>query len=443
MLESFKAFLSSAAMAISVYAFGKITYEKNKNLKVIYKLLLMLICVILYTIIYISFDGTLKTILLCILFTLTFKFVFNIKFGKGLLSSILFIIILVIPDLVVTTIFIYIVKVDKNFFYENFAGSIICNLSVSILMILIIYILRKPLRKIININISSDKRIIITSIITIVFVAIFFYKFAIGYRLDQNVIIYIIAMFAFGIVLFSLLKQKLDNDKIAKKYDNLLDIMKNYESDIEEQRTLIHETRNELTTIRCKIKDKEKESEIIEYIDSIMGDKVSSNMSRFSKFKYLPSNGLKGFFYYKFTEAERKGINVSVNISKQIENSFLGKLDTKNFKDLARVIGVYVDNAIEASLISDEKKLGIEMYLIKDNIDIIISNTYGNAIDDEKVGKERYSTKGKNRGHGLLLVKRILNENKVITSKREVTDKLYIQKIRIRDNEKDQYHEAN
>ena len=327
-------------------------------------------------------------------------------------------------------------KIAKEEIYSTLSGSILGNIIVNLLMILIIYLLRKPLKKIININISTYKRIILISIITIVFVAIFFYKFAIGYRFDQNVVIYLIAMIAFSAVLFSLLKQKLDNDKIAKKYDNLLDIMKNYENDIEEQRTLIHETRNELTTIRCKIKDKEKESEIIKYIDSIMGDKVSSNMSRFSKFKYLPSNGLKGFFYYKFTEAERKGINVSINISKQISNSILGKLDTKNFKDLARVIGVYLDNAIEASSLSSEKKLGIEIYFLKNNINIIISNTYTNTIDEEKIGKERYSTKGKNRGHGLLLVKRILNESKMISSKNEITDNLFIQKIIIEDNNK-------
>lgn len=70
----------------------------------------------------------------------------------------------------------------------------------------------------------------------------------------------------------------------------------------------------------------------------------------------------------------------------------------------------------------------------KETIEIIISNTYNNKIDEEKIGNERYSTKGKTRGHGLLLVKRILNENNRITSETKVTDMLYIQKIKI--NEK-------
>lgn len=439
MSESFSAFLSSAAMSVSVFTFGIVILGRNKNLKFLYKLLLMLISITLYAIIYINFQGTLKTLLSCLLVTLTFKFVFNSGIIKSLISTILFFIILIIPDLITLAGSIYIFRLEKEQIYNTIAGGIISNFSVSILMILLTYILRKSIRRIININISSNKKIIIILMLILITIGIFFYNLIDTFHFSNNIAGFLVVIFALIGIFFYIFKQKMDNDKIAKKYDELLDIMKNYESDIEEQRTLIHETKNELTTIRCKIKDKEKESEIIEYIDSIMGDKVSSNMSRFSKFKYLPSNGLKGFFYYKFTEAERKGINVSINISKQIENSFLGKLDTKNFKDLARVIGVYLDNAIEASSISEEKKLGIEIYLIKKNIEIIISNTFGSNIDAEKIGKERYSTKGKNRGHGLLFAKRILMENKLITSENEITDKLYIQKIIItKEKKKDQ-----
>ena len=423
-------------MSISVYGYARIIFGNYRNRKILEKIIVILLSIVLQTLVYLNFGGTIKTAFFALIIIFSYRYLFDKNYKSIILSTIIYIVILIIPDLITLLGAIYIFKIDKETFYNSTIGGTFGNLIVSIIMIIIIYFLKKPIRKIININLSTNKKIIFTSIITFVFVAVFFYKFATGYRLDQDVIVYIIAMLAFSVVLFSLLKQKMDNEKIAKKYDELLDIMKNYESDIEEQRTLIHETRNELTTIRCKIKDKEKESEIIEYIDSIMGDKVSSNMSRFSKFKYLPSNGLKGFFYYKFTEAERKGINVSINISKQIENSFLGKLDTKNFKDLARVIGVYLDNAIEASSISEEKKLGIEIYLIKKNIEIIISNTYGNNIDSEKIGKERYSTKGKNRGHGLLFVKRILTENKFITSENQVTDRLYIQKIIITNEKK-------
>jgi len=432
--EIFRRFLSCTILTMSVYGFGFILFNKREKNKLLFDILIFFMVCILHTVFYLMFDGTLKTILISLSFAIIFKFIFKLSYGKAIVITILYTILTLIPDLITLSAALYLLRIEKEYYYSVLAGGIICDISVSVIMILMTYILRKPLRKIANIKISSNKSIIIMSIITMFFVAFFFYKFAVGYRLDQNVIVYLIAMVSFGTILFSLLKQKIDNDKIAKKYDELLDIMKNYENDIEEQRTFIHETKNELSTIRSKIKDEEVTGEIIKYIDSIIGDKVSGDMSKYSKFKYLPSNGLKGFFYYKFTEAERKGINVSINISKQIENSLLGKLDTKNFKDLSRIVGVYLDNAIEASTISKDKRLGIEMYLIKGSVEIIISNTYENIINEEKIGKERHSTKGKNRGHGLLLVKRILSDNKIIVSNKEITDKLYIQKIIINKN---------
>ena len=228
----------------------------------------------------------------------------------------------------------------------------------------------------------------------------------------------------------------MDNENVSKKYDELLDVMKSYESDIEEQRTIRHETKNEFATIKCKLQDKEDNKIIIKYIDSVIGEKEKAGSIKYSKFKYLPSNGLKGFFYYKFIEAEKKGINVSINISKQIENSFLKDIETKDFKDLARIIGVYLDNAIEASSTSEDKKLGIEMYLIKEKIEIIITNTFNNEINLDKIGKESFSTKGKHRGHGLLLVNKILSENNMFEAKNEIRGNIYIQSLKIKDNKK-------
>ena len=65
---------------------------------------------------------------------------------------------------------------------------------------------------------------------------------------------------------------------LQEKYDELLDVMKNYESDIEDQRTLRHETKNEFATIKCKLQDKEDNKTIIEYIDSVIGEIFSEGL---------------------------------------------------------------------------------------------------------------------------------------------------------------------
>lgn len=433
MLEIFNALVACLITTITLYIAGTIIFGKSKN-TLLKNIIILAISAIVHTIMFLYLDGVAKTIAIYTLFILTFKYIFNIKFSKATLFSVIYIILLLIPDLVTLFFTTKLLHVSKEVIYTSFAGSVLGNICANIIMILIIYLIRKPLKKMLNYNFSTSKKIIFVSIMTIIITAYFFFKLIAGYKVDNSVIPYLACMIAFVTILLTLYKEKIENENIIKKYDGLLDVMKTYEADIENQRTLIHETRNELMTIRSKAVDKNASKEFIEYMDSVIGDKVSTSMSKYSKFAHLPSNGLKGFFYYKSLEAERRSLNVSVNVSKKIENSFLKDLDTKTYKDLARLIGVYLDNAIDASEKSEDKKLGIEVYLIKDNIKIIITNTFSNEVDLNKMGKERYTTKGKNHGHGLLLVSNIIRDNNRFVAKTKIDNNLYIQELTIKNN---------
>ena len=426
--------LSSTLLILTLYIFGRIVIVNRRHKNIMIDVLILLGFILLNILVFKYTTGTIKTIITCLLYSSLFFSIFKIKLSKSIFTSIVYVILLIIPDLLTLVGAIYIFRVSKEVYYSNIASSALCNLFVCSGMLLLTIILRKSLKKLINYNLSTNKKIIVMSSITLVMLAIFFYNLIKTFEFNNNIITYLVIIVMLICILLYLFKQKIENEKISKKYDELLDVMKSYESDIEEQRTLRHETKNEFATIKCKLQDKENNKTIIEYIDSVIGEKEKAGSTKYSKFKYLPSNGLKGFFYYKFIEAEKKGINVSINISKQIENSFLKDIETKDFKDLARIIGVYLDNAIEASSTSEDKKLGIEMYLIKEKIEIIITNTFNNEINLDKIGKESFSTKGKHRGHGLLLVNKILSENNMFEAKNEIRGNIYIQSLKISEN---------
>lgn len=380
--------LSSTLLILTLYIFGRIVIVNRRHKNIMIDVLILLGFILLNILVFKYTTGTIKTIITCLLYSSLFFCIFNIKLSKSVFTSIVYVILLVIPDLLILSTAIYILGISKEYYYSDFASSLLGNISVCLCLVIITYVLKKPLKKLINYNLSTNKKIIVMSSITLVMLAIFFYNLIKTFEFNNNIITYLVIIVMLICILLYLFKQKIENEKISKKYDELLDVMKSYESDIEEQRTLRHETKNEFATIKCKLQDKEDNKTIIEYIDSVIGEKEKAGSTKYSKFKYLPSNGLKGFFYYKFIEAEKKGINVSINISKQIENSFLKDIETKDFKDLARIIGVYLDNAIEASSTSEDKKLGIEMYLIKEKIEIIITNTFNNEINLDKIGKE-------------------------------------------------------
>ena len=240
----------------------------------------------------------------------------------------------------------------------------------------------------------------------------------------------------FILVFSSFIKQKLENNVMVEKYDKLLEFVKVYEAEIEEQKEIRHENKNQLILLKSYVVDDYGKERIVNYIDSVINDYRSCDKEKYANFQYLPPNGLKGLFYYKAMEAEDKGIKLSIAVASRIGNSFIKDLSVEDFKQLGRIVGVYLDNAIEASATSDEKKMGIEIFQKEDGncIEIIIMNTYSGVIDKEAIGNIRYSTKGKGHGYGLMMVKRILQNSDIFFAKTIIEDKLYIQKLQIRNS---------
>ena len=153
----------------------------------------------------------------------------------------------------------------------------------------------------------------------------------------------------------------------------------------------------------------------------------------YAKFGYLPANGIKGLCYFKTQEAESKGLKTSINVSPRVEKSFLYKLNNKENSDLGKILGVLLDNAIEGGIESKEKQFGIEAYFtLKNECEFIICNSNNSGTNITKSGIERFSTKGKNRGHGLILVNYLIKHNKIFSLETKITNGLYIQTLKIK-----------
>lgn len=424
-------------MMIGVYLFGKIVIEKQDENNLLKDIMLILLFTIPQTIIKLNFDETIKTVLMVIINSLFINKVFNVKYTKSLFMMLLYMMILVILDSFEIFFITKILRLNMEFCYSTYGGTLVANITILILAVSTMLILRKQLNKIINIEIDNNKKIFILSSLTLISILVFFYQMGKEISANTNWWVYILVIIFLLFTLFNLIKQTMINNKIQNDYDKLLEFMKTYEEEIENQRTLRHETKNEFLAIRSKICDKEKEKAIIDYIDEILGDTYSVKNEKYAKFGYLPANGVKGLCYFKTQKAEEQGISVSINISKKIQSSTIYNLNTKEQRDFAKILGVFIDNAIEASAESKDKELGIEAYSNLDNeFRMIISNTYNNEIDEEKIGKENFTTKGKNRGHGLLLVNQLVQKNNIFDTKREIKNNIYSQTIIVKNRQK-------
>lgn len=428
-------------MGICEIIFAKIILQKDIKVPKYLLLLTLLVTSIIYTINNICLVGTLKTLIVCIVHVITFKYLFKINWSKAIFLVLIYFILIIIVDLLVTLSITEIIGLDKNEVSASFAGNIIGNISVSILFVIESYILKRPLRKFVNTKIENNTTIIILSILTFICISLFFYTIIKEYKLGENFIAYLVSIIVLISILAVLIKQTIEKNKLTEQYDKLLEFMKKYEQEAENQRILRHETKNEFLAIKAKLYDKQKNKEVIEYIDEILKDKIELKQEEFAKFVYLPANGIKGLCYFKTQEAKDKGLNTSINISKRVENSNIYKLSVKEQRDLGKILGVFLDNAIEASLNSKAKEFGIEAYLnIKKECEIIISNSYDGELEVDKIGKERFTTKGKNRGHGLLLVNHLVSKNDKFAINTKITNGLYIQTLTIKKITKENEH---
>lgn len=431
MLRIIKYTICSLLVTLTAILFGYLALGKKPN----FKNKRLYIGLLGSTILYILFNyiqvGEIKSIMNFIMNTILFLYVYKISVSKSIFMSFIHALLLLATEVICFIILIYLLKLDNSTISNVFAGSILSNVVVCTFFIVLLVILRKPLQKLFAYEISSNVKIAIFAALTLICIAILFYT-GVSNLERKTLLTSIFGMLVFLTILFSLVKQKIDNNKITEKYDSLIEFMNSYEEKIDELRIQSHENKNQLLNIKSKIIDKDKNKNIIEYIDSILNEKVQLDKGKYSKLKYLPSNGFKGMFYYKISKAEELGIKISINISAGIKKSVLHNMNAEDYKQLCRIIGVYLDNAIEASAISNEKLLGIEIYLNNNDVEIIISNSYLGEVDIKNVNEKGYSTKGKNHGYGLPLVKNILENSDIFSSETTTCNGIYTQKLNIK-----------
>ena len=114
---------------------------------------------------------------------------------------------LLLPEMIMMTIFGSILKMDKSIFYSDYGGTLLGNTISNIIMIILVFILKKPLQKLFNYDLSTNKKIIIVSSLTLVTIAIFFYQLVVIFRLSNNIYGYLIIITTLIMILFYLLNR--------------------------------------------------------------------------------------------------------------------------------------------------------------------------------------------------------------------------------------------
>ena len=249
------------------------------------------------------------------------------------------------------------------------------------------------------------------------------------YLLDfVTFIIAMLLIIFFSVLCIIMIYQYFKNKHNEEEQANLLKLMTDYEIMLDNEKMNRHEMLNNLVALKSfKDKSSKEFEELMNNIIEIYEDKKSKVYSNLYK---LPS-GIKGIVYYRMARIKKKEINLNLLISKEVEDKF-EKLNQKIYFKICKILGIVIDNAIEAAELTSEKLLLVDIYLEGEDLVIYLENTYINKVDLNMIYNKGVSSKGDNRGYGLYLVKKILNETKEINFNQSINNNKFITFMRIK-----------
>ncbi len=230
----------------------------------------------------------------------------------------------------------------------------------------------------------------------------------------------------FSISIYSLtriMKLTLTTRKLqsAEEYNNTLRILH------DNVRGFKHDFDNIVTTIGGFIRTNDMEG-LKQYYLQLEDDCQRVNNLYILNPEVVNNDGIYNLLTKKYYEADSKDIKVNI--------TFLLDLSKLNMKiyEFARILGILLDNAIEASSECEDKLINITFREDSKNSRqlIIIENTYKNKdVDTEKIFEKGVSGKEEHSGLGLWEVRKIVKKNintNLFTTKNE---KFFIQQLEI------------
>ena len=436
MLEYLFLYLSAIFLWIIFYNVGRLLYNDNQSILKLKTIISILIFSIFLALInyynFEIFNGILKILAVYALYCLFFKIVYNKSWSKVITASLILYLSLCASEVIIAIVLSLLFSI-LNLELSIMKNTILINILVGSATYLLIYLLRKKLVKFANsANLIKNSKILIVIIILIT-LALLGYKLPVNeWKFSVDFIITMLVLLAFCTIGVFMLKQNSDIQKTTSMYQEVVKYSNTTNKLLEDYRMVSHEHKNQLSIIRQMV-DKENK-ELLDYIDNLIEKRTDIKYKWVADLNNLPLDGLRGLINYKLLEAEEKKINIAVTISKEVSKVKLNKLSTKQRDDLYSIIGVYLDNAIQASNESNNKNLDIEIHKYKKNLAFIIGNTYKGKININRLDDYGYSTKGKNHGIGLHIVKKILDDSNLFIQTRKIIDDYYIQELTININ---------
>lgn len=280
-------------------------------------------------------------------------------------------------------------------------------------------------------DIDKKSKLIIFSNLILGLLTLFVQTFIAIYYIDKLPILitslsFISLIAYFGLSIYSLtrvFKLTLTTRKLesAEEYNNTLHILH------DNVRGFKHDFDNIVTTIGGNIRTEDMNG-LKKYYLQLEDDCQRVNNLYLLNPEIINNDGIYNLLTKKYNEAEEKDIKVNI--------TFLLDLSTLHMKiyEFARILGILLDNAIEASSECEERIINLTFRNDSKNSRelILIENTYNDKnLDTEKIFEKGVSGKDNHTGLGLWEVRKLIKKNNNINLYTSKNDNFFCQQLEI------------
>lgn len=250
---------------------------------------------------------------------------------------------------------------------------------------------------------------------------LFFYKLKDPLKLNFYTFNTAVTCFYVLFNVFSLYLLNLITIKVSEN-TNLKSHIKIIESLSDELRVFKHDYLNILAGIDGYIKNKDYDN-LNEYINNILEESKKIKENNFFSFPKIKNSAISGLLSEKINESKKLNIHIKLNI--------LNKLKTVNcnINNLITILGVFLDNAIEATRQTNKKELIFDIINTDEYTVFIIKNNFKNKPNISKIFNKNFSTKNDKSGLGLYTVKSIIDQEKNTLLNTYFENKLFVQEL--------------
>lgn len=379
--------IGSLLLCVTSVYMWRILYNEKYNYKNFKNYLVLIILIIFTSFNHIFVNNFVKVFTVTFALVLSNYFIFKKKINEIIIAPLITQFIVFISESILLIIANFIFSLTSNDLMSMCYGTIGINIIVFLLSLFLIRL--KCVKKLYKFLVGTTDNIstkTLVLVLSVVIVMTNFYAASQYYRMNSKYMLIINSSFIiiYSFIVFKMLEQKNRYIKISNKYNMTNTTLKELEQNVTRLKITNHENKNQLLTIRNMIKKGEDSKSLIKHIENIVNTKIKDDETLMLQTSTITNSMISSIVYSKMLTMKENDVDAALIISRDIKDLYLSDIPDELAVEVCKIIGVYLDNALEEVSKYEEKIINIEFYAEKKTLCIAISNNFEGEIDFEK-----------------------------------------------------------